>query len=66
MTQDTGVKLILELEKNVWLAEGRGDPARTLVRKNAKVMSSPQEAAKELDAARKYRLFSNAVIVELG
>lgn len=50
---------IVELEKGVWLADGRGDPPRTLVRDNARRFRSEigayqalQEAARDRDLWR--------------
>lgn len=54
----------VQLEKGVWLKDGEGDPARTLVEENAKEFSSLTKAHKALVRAREYRPFKNAVIQE--
>lgn len=51
---------IVELEKGVWLAEGEGDPARTLRKENAKNFKDEKEAAVALEEARSFRPFINA------
>lgn len=48
------------LEDGVWLADGVGDPARTLVQENAAVWRSRRAAQDALEQARKFRLFANA------
>ena len=53
---------IVKLERGVYLADGEGDPARTLVKENAKLFSSMLEAVRALTAARKYRPFEKACI----
>jgi len=53
----------IELESGVWLADGEGDPARTLDENNAKEFKTLKEARTALEEARKYRPFKNAVIV---
>lgn len=52
----------VQLEKGVWLADGDGDPSRTLVEENAKEFNSNDKAIRALSKARKYRSFKNAVI----
>lgn len=54
--------MIVELENGCWLADGVGDPARTVVKENAKDFSTQDEALKALAEARKFRPFENAVI----
>jgi len=51
---------IVQLERNVWIAEGEGDPPRTCDAQNAKGFASLSEAALALKEARKYRPFENA------
>ena len=52
----------VELESGVWLADGEGDPARTLVEENAAEFVSMQAAMVALSAARAFRPFKNALI----
>lgn len=52
----------VELESGVWLADGEGDPARTLNKKKAKKFDTITEACKALTEARKYRPFGNATV----
>lgn len=52
------------LETGVWLADGDGDPARTLVEENAREFDSTIKAYKALKDARKYRPFPNAELTE--
>ena len=52
------------LEKGVWLADGHGDPPRTLVEDYAKEFESQGEALEALKDARKYRPFKNASLCE--
>jgi hypothetical protein len=52
----------VELEPGVWLAEGEGDPPRTLDEENAKKFNSLKDAVRALAEARKYRKFDKAVI----
>lgn len=54
--------LIIELEVGVWLADGVGDPSRTLVKDNAKKFSDMDIAKKALMSARNYRPFVCASI----
>ena len=53
----------VELEPGVWLADGEGDPPRTLMQENAKEFETMGEAIKAIAEARKYRPFPMAVIV---
>jgi len=53
---------IVELEKDVWLASGQGDPARTLKVENAKQYKRENLARYGLKLARKYRPFEKAKI----
>lgn len=55
--------MIVELEKGVWLADGEGDPPRTLVKENAKEFDM-DEALKALAEARKFRPFKKAEIID--
>ena len=54
--------LKVELEHGVWLAEGEGDPPRTLDENNAREFKTMKEAVLALCEARKYRPFAKAVI----
>ena len=54
----------IELEPGVWLAEGFGDPPRTLVKKNAREFKNMREAIEALEKAREFRPFKNASIEE--
>jgi hypothetical protein len=54
--------LKVELEHGVWLAEGEGDPPRTLQEKDAKQFKTMKEAVLALCKAREYRPFDKAVI----
>ena len=56
---------IVELEPNVWLSDGEGDPPRTLVYKNATKFRTRQQAAIDLIRAKSYRPFPNAEIKRL-
>ena len=47
----------------VWLAEGEGDPPRTLQAKNARRFSSRIKALKALAEARKFRPFRRGRLV---
>lgn len=53
---------VVKLEPGVYLATGRGDPARALNVKNAKVFASNEKAGRALLKARKYRAFESAVV----
>lgn len=52
----------VELEPGVWLADGEGDPARTLDESKAKEFETITEAGAALTEARKYRRFPKAVL----
>ena len=52
------------LEPGVWLADGDGDPPRTLVEADAKEFASRFVAFMALESARKYRPFERAEIQE--
>ncbi len=54
----------VQLEEGVWLAEGGGDPPRTLVEEDAKEFNTEKEALAALTNARKFRPFKNAMIQE--
>lgn len=51
---------IVELERGVWLADGEGDPPRTLVKENAKPFKTARAALTAIDRARTYRPFPQA------
>ena len=53
---------IVELEPNVWLAKGEGDPPRTLVFEHSKKFKTRQQAGIELIHAKSYRPFPDAEI----
>jgi hypothetical protein len=54
--------MVVELENGVWIAEGEGDPPRTIIPENARRFPNITEACKALIEARKYRPFPNATI----
>ena len=54
----------VELEKGVWLADGTGDPPRTLVKESAKEFDNINDALAALAEAREFRPFKNAAIEE--
>ena len=49
--------LTVELEPGVWLADGEGDPPRTLTKENARQFVTRFTAMKALDRALSYRMF---------
>jgi hypothetical protein len=53
---------IVMLEEGVWLTYGDGDPPRTTVNMHALVFDCISKAKCELDKARQYRPFPNAII----
>ena len=52
----------IELEQGVWLADGEGDPPRTVLEDHAREFKTMKEAVKALIAARKYKPFECAQI----
>ena len=54
----------VQLEPGVWIANGRGDPPRTLIEENAREFNSKEEAFFALARAREFRPFENAEIQE--
>lgn len=54
----------VEVEPGVWLAPWEGDPGRTLVRQSAKKFISRDAAITALAAAREYRMFIQARILQ--
>jgi hypothetical protein len=60
--ENCGVRMILELEPGVWLAEWEGDPGRTEIKAHAKRFKTMAEIGKALRKAREYRPFVNARI----
>ncbi len=54
----------VQLEPGVWLADGEGDPPRTLIEDNAREFDSKKEALAALTKARQYSPFKNAVLEE--
>ena len=61
----SGTKWTVELEPGVWLAHGKGDPPRTLRPEYAKPFANETAARRALQAARKFRPFSIAVVWEV-
>ena len=57
------VEFIVRLEDGVWLADGDGDPPRTLVRDNARVFDSVFEASWAIGMARAMRPFHDAEVM---
>lgn len=56
---------IVELEPNVWIAEGPGDPGRTIVESNAERFMYERSARIALNQARRFRPFPHAKITEV-
>lgn len=56
---------IVELENNVWLAPWYGDPGRTIVKENAARFKNYELAEKALKAAKEFRNFEKAKIIDL-
>ena len=54
------------LDDGCWLAEGDGDPPRTMVRENARRFATFRKAVLALQDARKYRPFRRAEVVHGG
>ncbi len=52
----------VQLEEGVWLAEGIGDPPRTIIESHATEFKTIDEALIALADARKTREFKNAQI----
>lgn len=52
------------LEKGVWIADGEGDPPRTLVEESAREFDSIDEALIAINEARKFKLFKSATTQE--
>lgn len=63
VAQKLGYVWVVELENGVWLADGHGDPCRTLLFANARRFSTHAEAKWELKRARRWRRFRAARIV---
>ena len=61
----SGTKWTVELEPGVWLANGQGDPPRTLRPGSARQFATEADARRALQAARKFRPFSCAVVWEV-
>ena len=53
---------IVQIEPGVYLAEGDGDPARTMQIDNAKQFNSHPRARIALMSARRYRAFLDATV----
>jgi len=58
-------RYIVLLESGCWLAWWRGDPGRTCLETSAKVFRSRKAAEQMLSAARQYRPFPDAQIIEV-
>lgn len=59
------ISMIIELEKNVWLADlDEGDPPRTTIKEYAKEFETMESAARVLTKARTFRPFKKAQIHE--
>lgn len=56
--------IIVEIEKGVWLANGDGDPCRTLKKKSAKIFGNIPLAMLAIEAARTFRPFKDAIITD--
>ena len=55
---------IVELDRNVWIADIQGDPGRTLRQEDAQHFRTLAKAKKALREARNYRPFKAAEIIE--
>lgn len=55
---------IVEIEKSCWLAKGKGDPARTLLRANAQEFKTLGAAKAALTRARQFHDFELAEIFD--
>jgi hypothetical protein len=55
-------QFIVRLETGVWLAEGEGDPPRTLVESSARRFDTHKQARTALTDARLYRAFPRASV----
>ena len=53
---------VVQLDDGCWLADGEGDPPRTLVKANARRFTTPLKAGRGVHAARQYRPFRRAEI----
>lgn len=53
---------VVLLDDGCWLADGDGDPPRTLVRSNARRFTTRLKAGRGLHAARKYHAFRRAEV----
>lgn len=56
---------IVALEPRCWIADWDGDPGRTMQEKSAKRFETREDAEAALDAARVFRRFVLAEIVEV-
>lgn len=54
---------IVELEPGVWLADGLGDPCRTLRSNHARLFGQADIAEQALTRARRFRPFALAKVV---
>jgi len=57
------IEYIVELEHNVFLAEGEGDPPRTMLASNAAGFQFKNQADNALVEAREFRPFKDARVV---
>lgn len=55
-------RFVVKLQDGCWLADGEGDPPRTLVLSNARRFTTRLKAGRALNDARKYRPFRRAEI----
>ena len=55
-------QFLVRLEAGVWLADGDGDPPRTLVERSAKRFESWPDARAALREAKNYRPFANTSV----
>lgn len=58
-------EMLIELEPGVYLADGEGDPPRTMKKENAKRFRTLSILRKSLKTAREYRPFPDARFVEV-
>jgi hypothetical protein len=60
------MRWIVKLESGVWLANGDGDPPRTIVCANARAFPTYHAAESGLWLARTFRPFADAEITEVN
>lgn len=59
-------RYIVELEADCWLANGKGDPPRTLLIGRARQYAVEWAALRAIKLARRYRPFVNARVVKVA